>query len=422
MPTALINISTRNASFFAGFLVLYQFLTYIANDMIMPAMVSIVSSFHGSDADVATSLTAYVLGGASLQIFLGPLADRFGRRPIMLAGVLLFVFFTIVITGAQNIEQFFVARFFQGMGLCFISVVGYATIQEIFAEMDAVRIISLLANLASLAPLLGPLAGALFIAHFVWQGIFIVIGIFALIALWGLWRFMPETVGTERLDQTIIEAQPLNFASVFQKYWCLLKSPIFLSGAVALGLVCLPIIAWIALSPVMIIKVSHLSVYDYALWQLPVFAAGVAGNLVLRKLTYYCNLKKMIEVGLSISACGLALCYILPVLIAPNFVYLLPGLMVYSFGAGIITGPLNRKVLFSTPISKGTVSALTSLISMAIQAVGIEVASFSYRSQSTPHFGLFCLLTGVVLIGVICLHLYCFNRQTTAEKIQILAN
>ena len=66
MARLLINISRKQAFVYAGFLVLYEFLTYIANDMIMPGMLEVVASFHGPESAIAMSLTAYVLGGASL--------------------------------------------------------------------------------------------------------------------------------------------------------------------------------------------------------------------------------------------------------------------------------------------------------------------------------------------------------------------
>ncbi|HVT63039.1 MAG TPA: multidrug transporter MdfA, partial [Legionellaceae bacterium] len=75
MIQPLINITRKQALLFAVFLVLYEFLTYIANDMIMPGMLSVVHTFQADESNVATSLTAYVLGGASLQLFLGPLSD-----------------------------------------------------------------------------------------------------------------------------------------------------------------------------------------------------------------------------------------------------------------------------------------------------------------------------------------------------------
>lgn len=64
-----------------------------------------------------------------------------------------------------------------------------------FEEMDAIRIISIMANVAILAPLLGPLMGAVVIHYTSWRYIFVTIALGALIALWGLWRYMPEPIG-----------------------------------------------------------------------------------------------------------------------------------------------------------------------------------------------------------------------------------
>ena len=156
MSQPLINITRKHAYMFAFYLVVYEFLTYIANDMIMPGMINVVASFHGPESAIASSLTAYVLGGASLQLFLGPISDRYGRRPVMLFGAGFFFLCTVFIACSNSIDQFLAARFFQGMGLCFIVVIGYSALQEIFAEMDAIRLISIMANVSITAPLLAP--------------------------------------------------------------------------------------------------------------------------------------------------------------------------------------------------------------------------------------------------------------------------
>ena len=79
-------------------------------------------------------MTAYLAGGMFLQWLLGPLSDRIGRRPVMLAGVVWFIVTCLAILLAQNIEQFTLLRFLQGISLCFIGAVGYAAIEESFEE------------------------------------------------------------------------------------------------------------------------------------------------------------------------------------------------------------------------------------------------------------------------------------------------
>ncbi|NDH67476.1 MAG: MFS transporter [Gammaproteobacteria bacterium] len=80
MINPLIAITRKHAILFAAYLVFYEFLVYIANDMIMPGMLTVVQDFHADESRIATSLTAYILGGASLQLLLGPISDRFGRQ------------------------------------------------------------------------------------------------------------------------------------------------------------------------------------------------------------------------------------------------------------------------------------------------------------------------------------------------------
>ena len=119
MSRPLINISRKQAFCFAGFLVLYQFLTYIANDMIMPGMIAVVSSFHGQESAIATSLTAYILGGASLQLFLGPISDCYGRRPVMLFGAAFFFLMHIGNCLLKFNRSVSPGAFFSGYGLMF---------------------------------------------------------------------------------------------------------------------------------------------------------------------------------------------------------------------------------------------------------------------------------------------------------------
>ncbi len=402
MTSISIKVTKKQALFFAGFLVLYQFLTYIANDMIMPGMVSIISDFHGNDADVATSLTAYVLGGASLQILLGPSSDYFGRKRVMLAGAILFAFFTFAIAGTQSMHQFFLARFCQGMGLCFISVVGYAAIQELFEEMEAVRLVALLSNIASFAPFLGPLAGAIFITYFGWRWVFIVIGVLAIIALIGLWRFMPVF--------PVAHSKSSLVSATLKDYFTLLRSCSFVIASIALGLITVPIVAWIAISPVMLITAGNLTVLEYSLWQLPIFGIGVLGNLYLRKLSYRCNLNTLIFIGLSFCTTGLLLCYLIFLCSNDSFLNLMPGMLIYSFGAGILTAPLNRKILFATSGRLGMSSALISLIGMCLQAAGIEIANAIYHSKENINFGLFCALIGLSCCALTLLSMHRFGQ------------
>lgn len=136
----------RQALLFPLCLVLYEFSTYIGNDMIQPGMLAVVEQYQAGIDWVPTSMTAYLAGGMFLQWLLGPLSDRIGRRPVMLAGVVWFIITCLAILLAQNIEQFTLLRFLQGISLCFIGAVGYAAIQESFEEAVCIKITALMAK------------------------------------------------------------------------------------------------------------------------------------------------------------------------------------------------------------------------------------------------------------------------------------
>lgn len=400
MPQPLINISKRQAKKFAWFLVLYEFLTYIANDMIMPAMIQVVDSFKVSTIYIASSLSLYVLGGASLQIFLGPISDRVGRRPVMIFGVIFFFLTTILISFSASIHQFLLMRLLEGMGLCFISVVGYAVIQEIFAEMDAVRLIAIMTNIAVTSPLLGPLVGAILANYLTWHYIFIVIALFTLLALWGLWVYMPESIGQVKRDGEEIKRTELSLRIVCDNYKLLLTDVRFMLGAISFGFLGIGCVAWIGLAPMILVTDGKMSLIEYGIWQIPVFGAFILANILLIKLTYKLSLQKLVKIGGLIAFIGLMISFILPLIFGNHYIWLMPGIIIYFFGFGFSASPIYRLILYITKISKGTASALLSLIYMSIQGFGVEAANLFYTSHQTVYFGGFCAITALIYMCI----------------------
>jgi DHA1 family multidrug/chloramphenicol efflux transport protein-like MFS transporter len=415
MSEPLIAITRRQAMIFACFLVFYEFLTYIANDMIMPGMINVVKSFNAPESTVATSLTFYILGGASLQLILGPLSDSYGRRSLMLLGASIFFVFTLLIAFSNTMDHFLIARFFQGMGLCFIGVIGYATIQEIFDEMDAIRLIAIMANAAILAPLLGPLFGAIIIHYTSWRIIFIMIAFCALIAFWGLWRFMPEPIGQTKTNGQTIPKVPFSAKTTYYNYKALCTNVPFCLSTLAAAVIGIPCIAWIALAPIIMIAEAKLTVIQYGLWQLPIFGATILGNWFLHRLTYKYNIKQIIGLGCIIMTIGIILLALLPYFYGNNYQLLLPGIIVYFFSLSIINAPLNRFCLFITSVSKGTASALISLSVMIIGAIGIEISSLFYQEHNNLHFGIFCILVGIVFLILVGLTFLSDNKHNNKE-------
>ena len=378
-------------------LVLFEFATYIGNDMIQPGMLAVVANFNAGEEWVPTSMTAYLAGGMFLQWLLGPLSDRRGRRPVMLAGVSFFIITCLAILFVQNIEQFMVMRFLQGISLCFIGAVGYAAIQESFEESVCIKITAMMANVALIAPLLGPLAGAALIHIAPWQSMFVIFAVLAAIALWGLWKSMPETAS--RLGE------PFSMPSLLRDYKHVLKNRQFVCGALAIGFASLPLLTWIAQSPVILISGEGLAAYDYGLLQVPIFGALIIGNVTLARLTGKRTVEYLIKLGAGPMVVGLLIAAVATMFSAHAYLWMTAGLGLYAFGIGVANAGLYRLTLFSSDMSKGTVSAAMGVISMMIFTVGIELAKVAYVEGGAGMFNMFNLISGLAWLALVVVFL-----------------
>lgn len=382
----------RQALLFPLCLVLYEFSTYIGNDMIQPGMLEVVEQYNAGIEWVPTSMTAYLAGGMFLQWLLGPLSDRIGRRPVMLTGVVWFIVTCLATLLAQNIEQFTFLRFLQGVSLCFIGAVGYAAIQESFEEAVCIKITALMANVALIAPLLGPLVGAAWIHYAPWETMFVLFAALAAFSFYGLHRAMPETA--TRLGEK------LSLRDLGHDYKLVLKNGRFVAGALAIGFVSLPLLAWIAQSPIIIISGEKLSTYEYGLLQVPIFGALILGNLVLARLTSRRSVRSLIIMGGWWIVPGLVVAAVATVASTHAYLWMTAGLSIYAFGIGLANAGLVRLTLFASDMSKGTVSAAMGMLQMLIFTVGIEVSKHAYLFGGNGLFSLLNLLGGMIWFGL----------------------
>lgn len=350
-------------------LVLFEFAVYIGNDLIQPAMLSITQEFGVSATWAPSSMSFYLLGGASVAWLLGPLSDRLGRKKVLLAGVAFFTICCLLILLTHNIEQFLALRFLQGIGLTVISAVGYAAIQETFEERDAIKVMALMANISLLAPLLGPVLGAFLIEHISWHWGFVAIASVSFLSWFGLKKFMPSV-------QESRAKQP--FSYIFDDFKKVFSNRRFLGTSLALPLVAMPLMLWIALSPVILVDELKLSSLQYGLAQFPIFFGLIAGNIVLIKVMDRFALGKTILVGLPIMFLGtlfLILGVIWPLYLVPC---LLIGMTLISFGEGISFSVMYRFALMSSEVSKGTVAAAVSMVMMMSFFIIIELVRLMY--------------------------------------------
>ena len=123
-------------------------------------------------ARVQLTLSVFLAGFACGQIFYGPLSDRYGRRPIMLGGLIVYCAGSIGCVFAQSIEVLIAARFVQALGACAGPVIGRAVVRDIWGASESARIIAYMGGAMAIAPLLGPTLGGFLTVLFGWQSNF----------------------------------------------------------------------------------------------------------------------------------------------------------------------------------------------------------------------------------------------------------
>ena len=361
---------TRATLMFPLALVLFEFSVYIGNDLVQPAMLSITKEFGVSSAWAPSSMSFYLLGGACVAAFMGPLSDRLGRKKVLLGGVAFFVLTCLLILLTNNIESFLALRFLQGFGLSVISAAGYAAIQETFEERDAIKVMAIMANISLLAPLIGPVVGAFLIDHVSWHWGFIGIAFLAFLSWFGLKAKMPS-------QQVSIPKRPLSY--IFDDYKKVFKNKTFLGLTLGMPMVAMPLMLWIALSPVILVEELGLSSMQYGLAQFPVLGGLIVGNLVLIKIVDRMALGKTVLIGLPLMFVGTAI-IVLGTFWREYFVHcVILGMTLVSFGEGISFSVLYRFALMSSEVSKGTVAASISILLMTIFFTVIEIVRVLYE-------------------------------------------
>ena len=373
-------------------LVLFEASVYIANDMIQPAMLAVIHEFGVSASWVPTSMTGFLLGGALLPWLMGPLSDHIGRRSVMLGGVAFFILSCLATLFVHDIVSFVVLRVLQGMGLCFISTVGYASIQEAFEERAAVKVMALMANVALLAPLAGPLLGAVLANYWPWRSGFALIAGIASISFIALWASMPETVHPG--------AGAFSVRKVLGDYRAVFGNRRFVASSLCIPIFTLPLLGWIALSPVLLVERAGLSLLAYGLWQIPIFGALIVGNVLVAKLSDRWPLGRSVQFGRVPSVLGaLLILYGCLFSSVPHY-YLIAGMSLISLAEGLSFAVLYRFALTATNRPKGIAAASMTMISMFTYVFGIELLKELYFAWGYHAYGLAvlaCLLVFLLL-------------------------
>jgi MFS transporter, DHA1 family, multidrug resistance protein len=197
----------------------------LAMDMMLPALPNIASAFHLADANRPQMvLSTFIIGFGVGQFVMGPLSDRFGRRPVLLGGMTVYGIASLLAIAAPTFETLLLARALQGLGTSATRVIATSIVRDCYAGRRMASVMSLAMMVFIAVPVLAPSFGQLVLLLAQWRGIFIVLMLYGVVALiWSALR-MPETLPVSRrrslavrevydaFRQTVTNRQTLGYA------------------------------------------------------------------------------------------------------------------------------------------------------------------------------------------------------------------
>lgn len=240
----------------------------MAIDFYLPSFPTLARVF-GTDVDhVQMSLASYFAGTALGQLVYGPLADRFGRRKPLLAGLVLFILASLVCALAQSLAQLIVARFVQALGGCAGMVISRAVVRDLCDPLTSAKVFSKLMLVMGVAPILAPLGGGVLLQLFGWQSIFLGLVLFSALCLAAVLLWLPETRSAQ------FPVQPLGGA--LGRYVILLRDRLLIGYGLTGGVAMAGMFAYISGSPFVFIDLYGVPAEHYG-W---LFGANAAGFIL----------------------------------------------------------------------------------------------------------------------------------------------
>lgn len=174
----------------------------LTTDMYLPSLPDIARQLSASTAQVQLTISAYLFGFAIGQIFYGPISDRRGRKPVLLAAVGLYCAASMACALSTSIEMLIVSRAFQALGGSGGIVLARAIVRDLYSGARAGRELSLIGSVMALAPVLAPIIGGVLQTGLGWRSVFFTLVAAGLSGVCIVWLLLPETLG-ERATEPV---------------------------------------------------------------------------------------------------------------------------------------------------------------------------------------------------------------------------
>jgi DHA1 family bicyclomycin/chloramphenicol resistance-like MFS transporter len=348
-------------------------------NILVPAIPSMVIKFASEPANVQLTVSLYLMGLAVAQLVFGPLSDRFGRRPVVLAGLALAGVASTAAIFATNIANLITARIFQSLGASTGQTISRAIIRDLYDRERAASMIGLITSVVVVMPMAAPLIGGILDTLLGWESIFVFTALLSLVVFAWAAIALPETSKAAAL--------PSERAHFRTDLAALAGSPQFFGYALCTGLGSAPFFSFLGGAPHVVVTMMGRTSAEYGLWFFVPSFGFMAGNFLVSRLAARFGINALIWWGIAATIVG-CLLNILLYVVLPGWemaTIFLPQIIV-GLGNGLLLPTAVAGAVSIRPQVAGTASGMTGFIQMAIGAAAAQLGGLvvAHASGALP--------------------------------------
>ena len=320
-----------------------------------PVMPEVVRIFESTESVVKLSLTLYFAGFACSQLIAGPVSDALGRRPVIVAFMLIYCLASAVALFAPSIWVLVGARFFQGVGASAGVAISRAIVRDLFKGEQSSRIMNLIGLILSLGPALAPTLGGFSASVAGWRSVFVLMMLFGLVVI---------TVAVVSLRETVVpDRSRLNLRALVGSYAMLLGNAHFMTTAMVMAGALGALYAQATFLPFILMTDLGLSPTQFGFGMLMQSGSFIAASLVIRVLMRHIGAYRLVPAGLAfilMGSAGTATLLIWPA----SFLHVMIPVGLYSFGIAFVLPAMSTAALAPFGRHAGAASSLMGFLQM----------------------------------------------------------
>jgi DHA1 family bicyclomycin/chloramphenicol resistance-like MFS transporter len=343
-------------------------------DMYLPAMPGMVDALDTTTSQVQLTISSYLLGFSIFHLLCGPLADRFGRRPVLIGGLALYLLASLACARAQSIDELLLYRFLQGVAACVGPTLGRAIARDFYGPQGAARALGYIAMIMALAPAVAPSLGSLLLEFHTWPAIFIALGVYASIVL---------ACVCLRLPESLPQVQALHPMSITRNYLSLLGNRHYMTTTLASALLYSGMIAYLSASSFIFIEMMGVPTRYFGALFLTTVAGYIAGSAISTRLATGHESEQVMWIGVRVSVIGGLVMLVATEIWFHPLSVLIPMTLIAA-ALGIVLPHAMGAALRGYPHMAATASALFGFIQMGLSALAGAIVGLHLEADARP--------------------------------------